>query len=471
MELRVLQSIGSVARETGGPARSSQGLCVGLNRCGCETWLLSHTPKEQAWMTGLTNFLTPERSGYRGSLEALERAIKEIRPDVIQSNGLWSPYTHAAAVSARRYGIPLVIAPRGTLSSWAMNHKKWRKRLAWWLYQRMDLTAAAAFHVTSEEEAAQVRAQGLRQPIIFLPNGVDVPDLDLAKVRRCEDVKTVLYLGRIHFQKGLRELIQAWARVRSSKVELETGNWELETGESESHTHARTHSCTNEIPWWRLELVGPDVNGHKACLERMVKEYGMTDSVQFPGAMDDDDKWDAYARADVFVLPSYTENFGLSIAEALCAGLPVVTTKGTPWSELLSSSESSLVHYCESAVVGGDSLRPETGGQRTEGRCALVGEDGRRTEDSERGLSFIPHPSSLAANGRCGWWIDIGVEPLVVALREAMSLSDEERYRMGLNGRRLVESKYTWPAIAEHMKAAYAWILNGGTPPDCVRTL
>jgi len=82
--------------------------------------------------------------------------------------------------------------------------------------------------------------------------------------------------------------------------------------------------------------------------------------------------------------------------------------------------------------------------------------------------SFIPHPLSFSVNGRCGWWVDIGVEPLAEALKEAMSLSDEERCAMGENGRRLVETKYTWPAIAEQMKLAYEWILNGGDKPECV---
>ena len=63
-------------------------------------------------------------------------------------------------------------------------------------------------------------------------------------------------------------------------------------------------------------------------------------------------------------------------------------------------------------------------------------------------------------NGRCGWWIDIGMEPLVEALREAMSLTDEERQAMGENGRRLVDSKYRWETVAERMSAVYSGIVN-----------
>ena len=75
----------------------------------------------------------------------------------------------------------------------------------------------------------------------------------------------------------------------------------------------------------------------------------------------------------------------------------------------------------------------------------------------------------ISNSGRCGWWIDIGVEPLAAALREAMSLSDEERYVMGANGRKLVAAKYCWPSIAEQMRTAYHWMLNGGTPPGAIQ--
>jgi glycosyltransferase involved in cell wall biosynthesis len=122
--------------------------------------------------------------------------------------------------------------------------------------------------------------------------------------------------------------------------------------------------------------------------------------------MGDDQKWALLRGADLFVLPSFTENFGVAAAEALACGVPVITTKGTPWEEL-------------------------------------------RTR-------------------QCGWWVDIGVEPLVAALREATELSDQERYEMGQRGRRLVEEKYSWPKIGRDMMAVYQWVLGQGPKPECV---
>ena len=116
------------------------------------------------------------------------------------------------------------------------------------------------------------------------------------------------------------------------------------------------------------------------------------------GVGSDPQKVAAYRHADLFVLPTFSENFGVVVAEALSHGLPVITTRGAPWADL------------------------ETHG--------------------------------------CGWWVDIGVEPLAEALREAMSLTDEERRAMGENGRRMVEAKYRWESVAQEMEKVYKNCVN-----------
>ena len=132
---------------------------------------------------------------------------------------------------------------------------------------------------------------------------------------------------------------------------------------------------------------------YEAKVRARVKELGFEDQFVFTGALNDDEKWAAYARADLFVLPTYSENFGIVVAEALWAGVPVITTKGTPWHEL-----------------------------------------------EER---------------KCGWWIDVGVEPLVVALQDAMLLPDDERIEMGERGKKLIDEKYTWDAVVKNMAEGY----------------
>ena len=142
-----------------------------------------------------------------------------------------------------------------------------------------------------------------------------------------------------------------------------------------------------------------------------VRELGIERQFIFTGALNDDDKWKAYSRADLFVLPTYSENFGIVVAEALWAGVPVITTKGTPWYELEGYSDHKL-----------QVIKPEL---------------------------------------KCGWWIDIGVEPLVKALNDALSLSDEKRHDMGMLGRVLVKEKYTWGAVTKTLKIAYFNCVKG----------
>jgi glycosyltransferase involved in cell wall biosynthesis len=202
---------------------------------------------------------------------------------------------------ARRLMLPLIISPRGMASPWAIRHKAWKKRLAWWLYQRRDMLAAKAFHVTSAAEAESLRQLGFSQPVALIPNGVDLPDVSPPPPERHRQ-RTLLFLGRIHPCKGLLDLVEAWARLR--------------------------------LPGWRLLIVGPDEGGHCAEVQAAVRARQLGDAFTFLPPVDGPAKGKLYRSADVFVSPTLAESFGLTIAEALSFGLPVITTRGAPWPEL-----------------------------------------------------------------------------------------------------------------------------------------
>jgi glycosyltransferase involved in cell wall biosynthesis len=418
------------------------------------------------------------------------RAVRQgEQPDIIHIHALWSLFSHAGVRYAQQRKIPYIISAHGMLSPWALKHKWLKKKIAWWLYQGRDLEGASMFHVTAECEIKWLRDRGFKQPCVLAPLGSDIPELSPAK-SPSPDIKTVLFVGRIYPVKGLMNLVRAWAEVKptslratpsqgSSKVGLETGNWKLENRESESHTNAQTNSRTDELLPWQLVIAGPDQAGHKAEVVAEAKRLGLrvedstTNALMhshiselppdliFIGPVFDKDKENLYAQADLFVLPSYSENFGAVVIEALAHGCPVITTKGTPWSELLGNSDSSLGHCCDSALVEDR----ETGNLKLETRASesLANElTNSRTNELPPNALMISRSNEPATYGRCGWWIDIGVEPLGKALKEAMAQSDAERKIMGTNGRKLVEEKYTWPAIANYMAHAYAWLLEGG---------
>jgi glycosyltransferase involved in cell wall biosynthesis len=295
-------------------------------------------------------------------------------PDaVIHDHGLWQPTNFSAAHAARRLGIPYIISPHGTVSPWALTHRWLKKKIAWGMYVHQNLQSARVLHATSMEEADHLRKLGLTQPIAIVPNGVAVPE-NLSRIPNSSGVRTALYMGRIHRSKGLLNLVHAWAKARPEN--------------------------------WKVILAGPDEENHQAEVEAALAQTNLKGVFEFAGLVEREQKWDLYRRADLFILPTFTENFGLTVAEALAAGVPVITTHGAPWADLETH--------------------------------------------------------------RCGWWVEIGADPLAVALKEAISLSSETREEMGARGRTLVRDRFLWPRIAEEMQAVYRWALGLGERPACV---
>jgi len=420
--VKILHLIAGIDPKSGGPTRSVTGLCRALSLSGVETTLFVHSSEHTLSKPEHVRFLTGQGVSISKVFQDAKRVIDDIKPDIIHLHGLWMMSNHAAIRCACRRNIPIVLSTRGMLDPWALSQKAVKKNIALCLYQRSDLRRVACFHATAQQEAENIRRQQCSQPIVVVPNGIDCPEVMPAKNLRADGRRVALFLSRLHPGKGLLDLVSAWGCVRPKG--------------------------------WRMRIIGPDVCGHRAVVEAEIARLGLQGDFEFSGEMDDEAKWQEYANANLFIHPSHSENFGISIAEALAAGLPVITTKGTPWQELLGSSASSSVRYCDSELVG----ERETGNSK------------RETSESESHTHALLNSltNELARPGRAGWWIDIGVEPLVEALREAMSVADAVRNVMGENGRQLVKAKYTWPAIAVEMKQVYEWVLNGGINPSCL---
>ncbi|MBB4062410.1 glycosyltransferase [Salinibacter ruber] len=388
MSLTVVHVLASTRADHGGTSRSVPALCEALVAEGVEVHLVTAVPADPAPDEepilpdrGVHVHHVGERTPLQHTLRSpmgfyrrLWSVVEDVQADVIHDHGAWLPSNVVAAWVARRANVPLVVASRGMVTEWSLSHQARKKQAAWHLYQKHVFRQAALFHATAPAEVEDLRALGMTQPVAVVHNGVEIPDA--LPTGEPTDGKRALFLSRIHPKKGLPMLLDAWADLRPEG--------------------------------WTLELVGPSENGHRAELEAQASKLGLDGDVVFSGPVDDADKWHKYAAADLFVLPTHSENFGIVVAEALAAEVPVLTTTGTPWQELEAHE--------------------------------------------------------------CGWWVDPEREAIRDALATALRQSDATRSAMGRRGRELVASTYTWRAVGERMAQAYEWLLGGGTScPSFIR--
>ena len=428
--MKILHVISGISRDSGGPSRSSQGLVAAECRAGVDAWIYPFDGAEP-WIEGVRKFRVKSRGqelGVRGQGEdSLELGVEDLKEfDLVHIHGIWDPRLHNVAKMCRAAKVPYIIAPRGMLEPWSLKQKWLKKRIARFLYQDKDLKCAAALHATAESEAEQFRKLGFRNPVVISPNGVNLPKEEEVRgqelgVRSQE--RRVLFVSRMHPKKGVLELVEAWGRlgVRSQELgvskgdrgqELGVRDWVVElvytlNGEFEREYEAKVKARILELG---MSYQDTDGSIHKPEIEKSSNSdvhlhLSSSPNFIFTGPLNDDAKWDAYDRADLFVLPTYSENFGIVVAEALWVGVPVITTKGTPWSE--------LEEY------------------------------------------------------KCGKWIDLPAEgsnpstweALDEALVSVMAMSDAERGEMGKRGKRLVEEKYTWEAVCKAMVDGYKKLL------------
>lgn len=306
--------IPGLASDSGGPSRSVVQLAESLNDLNeTHVRLISQHLSSQQSLTpvGLKDFISSKAKSKADLLfglagcRGLKRAWQESQPDIVHINGLWHLFCHFSALQSRSRKIPYIIQTHGMLSPWALNWHPFRKNIASLLYQKNDLRFASGFVATSMQEAQSIRDFGLRQPIAIIPNGIVLPERSVfnfeESLGRLKN-KKFLFLGRIHPVKGLENLLEAWAKVA--------------------------------IAGWALQIAGPGDRNYLSSLVDRAKKLNIQHDVEFSGPVSDTNKPDLFSKTDFLVLPSFSENFGVVVAEALSYGLPVITTTGTPWENL-----------------------------------------------------------------------------------------------------------------------------------------
>ncbi len=381
--MNVVHCISSLDKNDGGPSRSVPLLCNAIAARGHYVELVHTSSPSQVPLVGTDFFkiqtCKPDSwiKSFKGS-KALKNYIYSSNPDLFHGHALWQLPVHFMARSAQIKNIPYIISPRGMLEPGALKFSRWKKRVAGLGFQNKNLALAACIHATGELEAKNMRNYGLKNPIAIIPNGLTVNALP--ESIECKESKGgsryVVFMSRIHPKKGLKFLVEAWAELQ--------------------HIY----------PEWTLIIAGSNENNYENRLKFQAQKQAVFHRIKFAGPVFGAGKKELLERADLFVLPSLSENFGIVVAEALASGTPVITTKETPWED--------LEHY------------------------------------------------------RCGWWIQTGKSALTHALKSAMELPPEERSLMGRRGHSLIRDKYAISSVSEKMIFLYEWIVHKSSKPDFV---
>jgi glycosyltransferase involved in cell wall biosynthesis len=394
--MRILHITSSIGRKSFGVGQVAVNLTKAQNELNAlaRIWCLDPADEIDSEIAGpaldkdkVNTFSTfgPARLGF--SYAMLSAAgLAGGKYDVAHQHGIWTACSLVSNKLRRLHQIPIVIAPHGSLEKWALRRSRRKKNLALMAYERVNLHKAACFQALSEAEACDFRDYGITNPIAVIPNGVSELWLESCGdgPRFCQQYnipagsRILLFLSRITPKKGLPLLLGAIDSIRIS------------------------------FSGWLLLIAGADEFGHLHEIRSLVKKLKLQDTVRFIAPLYDQEKRDAFAAADAFVLPSYSEGAPMVILESLATGLPVLTTQATPW-------------------------------------------------------------KSLAVQ-KCGWWVEASTDGLAQALKSILGLSREELKAMGQRGRELARSQYLWKTQGQKCLDLYGWLLRQRAKPDFVIT-
>lgn len=372
--MRVTQIIHGVSNSSAGSTYFVAHLADALKNMGNESSIISLGERPQVWpyqapITVYTSMLE-KRVGLSPSL--LREVIKQSsQTGILHGHGIWRMTNLFPLLLNEKSQAKIVFSTHGAIAPWSMRYKSVLKTPFWKALQKPALKRSHCFHVTSSSEYEDVRRLGLRGPVAIIPIGIDIPALpnDISRQNK------IVFLGRIDPVKGLDILIPAWTRI------------------------------AEHFPAWELVIAGPLDNDYANTMQALARRLN-TPRIQFSGQVLGDAKQALLSEAAVFVLPSYSENFGIVVAEALAYGVPVITSTETPWHDL------------------------------------------------ER--------------RKCGWLIPPTQDALERALQEALRQPSQALKNMGHRGREWMQSNYAWSSVADMMHQTYAWLLQGGHKPDWV---
>lgn len=318
MRLKVLHVLPTLDPRLGGPSSAVRGMSRSLAAAGLDVMIASTTTGEQWQAEGVPTFqarvaiprLLPSSFYYAPELARwMERRIRDF--DVVHVHTVFNFPSALACRLAKRHRVPYVVRPCGILDPWSLAQGRLKKRLWMRLIERANLEGAAAIHFTCEEE--RLAASGLigTVPCIVTPLGVDVPSARRAEPSGPE--KQILFLSRLHSKKGLERLVEALEKLHRERDDFV------------------------------LVIAGRGKDAYERQLRRLVADAGLAARTRWCGFVEGAEKEQLLQRAAMFVLPSYQENFGIAVAEAMAYGIPVVISDRVNIQALVTENRAGIV--------------------------------------------------------------------------------------------------------------------------------
>lgn len=359
--MKIIHYIPSIDRTSGGTTTYLQLLAKELGKL-TELHIVSHGSANPVKLENCQIHFIASWKHFVEMERQWQYLLYDIKPDIVHINCCWMPQCALTQKWAQQSGYKVVLTPHGMLEPWIMKRHYWTKKVpALLLYQKAAVKNADCLHATAESEKENLLKLGYNSRIAIIPNGIDVESIDIKQ--NWKRNKQILFLSRIHVKKGIEFLLEAVAVLK------------------------------NQLNGYMVNIAGEGDAAYIEQLKRKVQALSINDMVRFCGGIYGEQKWKLFKEADLFVLPTYSENFGIVVAEALASGTPVITTKGTPWQDL------EIYH--------------------------------------------------------CGWWTEVGTHSTVEALKKFLYMNETELETMGKNGRKLVEEKYSTKGMVKAMINLY----------------
>ncbi len=363
--MKIIHYIPSIDRTSGGTTVYMQLLAKELGKL-TELHIITHQGNHPVEVEN-SHIHYINSSIWKGMKQEWQKLLKTIQPDIIHINCCWIPGCAFTQKWAQSLGYKVVLTPHGMLEPWIIARHYWTKKIpALLLYQRSAIKNADYLHATAESEKSNLLKLKYNKKIKVIANGIDVNNIQIKSTWKRS--KTILFLSRVHVKKGIEFLLDAIAKLKE------------------------------QLEGYTIYIAGEGENNYIQNLKEKTELLGINNLISFCGGVYGEKKWELFRQADLFILPTYSENFGIVVAEALASGTPVITTKGTPWQEL-------------------------------------------ETE-------------------HCGWWTEIGSEPTIKALKSFLACTEKELEQMGKNGRQLIERKYSAKKMAEDMITLYQEVIK-----------